>query len=179
MPVSRPSPDPAVRVQSRFSSLPRADSSAGPLHIRFLADDLLEGRVPGTNGHRIAARYREAQFRKLGLEPAGEQGGYHQAVPLLRGRTDPERSAMTLITAVGERPLEYGKDFIVSPLFTTDHDEVEGDVVFVGFAIAAPEVDYDDFAGVDLKGKIAVLHGRARLVSAQPAGLLLVRQHEV
>lgn len=127
-------------------------------HVRFLADDLLEGRGTGTRGHAIAARYLAAQLQALGFEPAGEQGTFLQAVPLLGMTVQPERCSLE----VGGSRLEYGREALVYPRAGSAEDDVSGELVFAGFGISAPEYGYDD-TPADLRGKIAVvLYGAPR-----------------
>src|SRR5216683_309438 len=117
-------------------------------HVRFLADDLLEGRRSGERGHAIAERYEA-----LGLRPAGERQGWLQEVRLRELRADPDRSSLSFGGGPALRPFE---DYL--PGADTDRTEVEIDapLVFVGYGVRAPELGYDDTAGVDLAGKVVV-----------------------
>src|SRR3989442_9568538 len=122
-------------------------------HVRFLADDLLEGRRSGERGHAIAERYVAAQFEALGLRPAGEGEGWLQEVRLRELRADPARSSLTM---AGGRPLRAFEDYLPGADATRSEVDIEGPLVFVGYGIHAPELSYDDTAGVDLAGKIVV-----------------------
>jgi hypothetical protein len=124
-------------------------------HIRFLADDLLEGRAPGTPGHAIAARYLAAQLQGLGVEPAGENGTWFQSVPFLAIRPALD-GALTIWSGTTPRDLNFGKDFLVSPSPRQPDQSVGGELVFSGRGVVAPAYRYDDVAP-DLKGKIAVV----------------------
>lgn len=126
-------------------------------HVRFLADDLLEGRGTGTRGHEIAARYVAAHFEAIGLAPAGDAGSYFQKVPLRRALAVPERSSLTLVGASGTRELAVGKECLLLPDATREQADAAGKVVYVGFGIAAPERQHDDYAGVDVRGKVVAL----------------------
>lgn len=128
-------------------------------HMRFLADDLLEGRGTATRGYDLAARYVATAFEALGLEPAGVGGGYLQPVPLLR-TTIVESDCSLVATRDGRRTeLRYGPDYFVGQVVEAD-SSVEAPVVFAGFGTTAPELGYDDYAGLDVRGKIvAVLVG--------------------
>src|SRR5262245_47363766 len=129
-------------------------------HMAFLADDLLEGRGTGRRGYEIAARYVAAQFEAMGLEP-GANGGWFQPVPLRRSELVRDGSAMEILGAAGERrPLRYGGDFVMRGEFRAS-TEVEAPVVFVGYGVTAPERGYDDYAGVDTRGKIVAYFGGA------------------
>lgn len=126
-------------------------------HVRFLADDLLEGRGTATRGHEIAAKYMAAQFEKLGLAPAGENGSYFQVVPLRQGRPDESKSSVTLVRGGKAETLTYRKDFITGADPGRADTSVEAAVVFVGDGVTAPEQNYDDYKGVDPKGKIVAM----------------------
>jgi hypothetical protein len=129
-------------------------------HMAFLADDLLEGRGTGTRGYEIAARYVAAQFEAMGLEP-GVNGGWFQPVPLRRSELIQDGSSMEIVGTDGERrPLRYGGEFLMGGDFRAS-TEVEAPVVFVGYGVTAPERGYDDYAGIDAKGKIVAYFGGA------------------
>src|SRR5260370_42274035 len=83
-------------------------------NMRFLADDLLEGRGTATRGHEIAAKFMATQFEALGLEPAGENGTYFQSVPLRSARTDETKTSLTLVRGGKEETLVFRKDYIIS-----------------------------------------------------------------
>jgi hypothetical protein len=122
--------------------------------MRFLADDLLEGRGAGTRGHEIAAKFMASEFEAMGLEPAGDKESYFQSVPLRAIDADQERTTLSLRRGGKEQVLIFGQDFIslVDPGRT--EVSVEAPVVYVGFGVTAAEQSYDDYAGIDAKGKI-------------------------
>jgi len=122
-------------------------------HVRFLADDLLEGRRSGERGHSIAERYVAAQFEALGLRPAGDRQGWLQGVRLREVRADPARSSLSIAGSPALRPFE---DYLPGADATRTEVEIEAPLVFVGYGVRAPELGYDDTAGVDLAGKIVV-----------------------
>jgi hypothetical protein len=122
--------------------------------MRFLADDALEGRKPGTRGFALAANYVQAQLEALGLKPAGENGTYRQAVPLRRWQVREGASSLAISRNGKEQPLAYGRQFILSPNPDLPTGDVNAPVVFVGYGVSAPELDYDDYAGIDVTGKI-------------------------
>ncbi len=135
-----------------------ADAAAARIraHIEFLADDLLEGRAAGSRGFDLAARYVATEFLALGLRPAGTDGWY-QPVELVEA---------TVVVPAGEFVIERdGRterlattvDFLPAADFTQEQSSVTAPVEFVGFGVSAPERGYDDFAGADLRGKIAVV----------------------
>ena len=127
--------------------------------MRYLADDKLEGRKPGTRGFELAAQYVEEQFKKLGFKPMGQGGTFRQKVPLRRAQVRDAGSTMVLTRQsdgiIGvEQPLTYGKNFVLSPQFSQATSTVSAPVVFVGFGVSAPELGYDDYANIDVTGKI-------------------------
>lgn len=129
-------------------------------HMGILANDSLRGRKPGTRGFAMAADYVVAQLKALGLQPAGENNTFRQNVPLRRWQVKESNSSLTLLTNGREQPLTYGKQFILNP--NPDHptSDVTAPVVFVGYGVSAPDLGYDDYKGVDVKGKlVAFLNG--------------------
>lgn len=139
----------------------------GPLHaegaqrieadLRFLADDLLEGRHTGSRGHALAARYLASRFRALGLAPGGEQGGYFQTVPLLRAVRERDGARLELIRGGRIQALAFGTEFLPGLVFDRGEFAVAAEAVFVGQAVYAPEFGIDHFADLDLHGKIAAV----------------------
>ena len=126
-------------------------------HIRFLADDLLEGRGPGTRGDQLAQRYIATHFEALGLKPAAGDGSWYQPVPLIGTKTHPPA---TIAFRKGGESLElkYSVDFMANagrPAKQLGFRDAE--VVFVGYGIIAPEYNWDDYKGVDLKGKVLLM----------------------
>jgi hypothetical protein len=126
-------------------------------HMAFLADDLLEGRATGKRGHEIAARYVAAQFEAMGLKPAGQGGTYFQRVPLREITVETDRCAVTISESDSRLQLKWGEDFVMRGSEVSPDVSVEAPVVFVGFGVRTPDGRYDDYAGVDVKGKIVAL----------------------
>jgi hypothetical protein len=126
-------------------------------HMRFLSDNLLEGRQTGSRGHEIAVQYVATELEAMGLAPAGVNGTWFQSVPLRKVDLVPEQSSFELVRDGKARTLVFGQDYIMdgNPL-ETDAD-VEAGAVFVGFGVSAPEFRYDDYAGVDVRGKVIVM----------------------
>jgi hypothetical protein len=125
-------------------------------HMTFLADDLLQGRDTGSEGHEIAARYVASQFQAAGLQPAGDSGSWFQRVPFVSA-TRGETSGMTLRTRRGEIQLTAGDDYRMSVDFLRENDSVEAPLVFAGFGVTAPELGHDDYRNIDVKGSIVVI----------------------
>lgn len=121
-------------------------------HTAFLADDLLEGRGPGTRGGRIAAGYIAAHFQRAGLQPP--PGGWYQPVPLVGWKPDPARVTLRFQTSGRTVPLRYPEQAVLWPVGGAASAGVAGDVVFVGHGVVAPEYDWDDFGTADLRGRI-------------------------
>jgi hypothetical protein len=119
-------------------------------HVEFLASDALEGRGTGARGGDLAAKYIAAQFERLGLEPAGDDGTWFERIPL-RGRR-----FTSSLAAVGGPALEAGSDFVGYLPGHDDSASVTGDVVFVGYGIMAPEAGWDDYHDADVRGKIVL-----------------------
>ncbi len=124
-------------------------------HIRFLSDDLLEGRGLGQPGHEIAARYIAAQFAGLGLQPAGTDGWF-QRINFIERSFSSERETMALTR--GEAVTEWvnGKDIVLSPGNVEGAETITALLVFVGYGLRDRSLGIDDFAGLDVKGKIVV-----------------------
>lgn len=123
-------------------------------HLRFLSSDLLEGRAPATRGGRLAAEYIAAQFLSLGLEPAGANGTYFQPVALV-GMTPQPTFAWGKAGAT--QSLAYRDAFVAWAERPEADVAADGDVVFVGYGIRAPEWQWDDYKGADLRGKILLM----------------------
>jgi len=129
-------------------------------HMRFLSDNLLQGRAPGTLGYDIAARYVATELEGMGLHP-GASGNWYQPVPLANAITDAAASSVVLTVNGKEQKLTDAKDYVLSTWFaspakgsTKAAADVSAPVVFVGFGVTAPDQKYDEFAGVDVNGKI-------------------------
>jgi Zn-dependent M28 family amino/carboxypeptidase len=123
-------------------------------HLRFLSSDLLEGRAPATRGGRLAAEYIAAQFQALGLEPMGANGTYFQPVALV-GMTP--RPTLQFIRRDAVDSLSYLDQFVAWGERPEADITASGEIVFVGYGIRAPEWQWDDFKGQDVKGKILLM----------------------
>ncbi|HKO59183.1 MAG TPA: M28 family metallopeptidase, partial [Thermoanaerobaculia bacterium] len=125
-------------------------------HIRFLADDALEGRETGARGYDVAAAYVAAKMMEVGLEPAGTGGEWFQPIRFRSAQLLPEKSAFTIRIGADTTNLEHRKDVLIRPYFADTTSEVSAPVVFAGFGISAPELKHDDYADLDVKGKIVL-----------------------
>jgi hypothetical protein len=135
-------------------------------HIRFLSDTLLQGRAPGTAGYDIAARYVATELEGMGLHPA-VSGKWYLPVPLEKAVTDEAASSFALTVNGKQQQLADAKDYMLSTWFASParkdskaESDVDAPLVFVGFGVTAPDQKYDDYAGVDVHGKIiATIYG--------------------
>ncbi len=136
------------------AALQTIDPDAIRAHIQFLADDLLEGRGTGTRGYDIAAKYMAAQFMALGLAPAGEDGTYFQNISLRETR--PVGDGATLVLKRGDQAVQLveSEHFVIGPDHLATRSGISAAVVFAGFGVTAPGLGYDDYAGLDVEGKI-------------------------
>ncbi|HEX8531583.1 MAG TPA: M28 family peptidase [Cytophagales bacterium] len=125
-------------------------------HVQYLADDRLRGRMPGTEGYQLAVDYVTGQLRDMGVAPAGENGTYLQRVRLRNARL-----AEGATLALGEAmPLAAGRDYVIFPNPRQAEVTLDAPVVFAGYGISAPALGYDDYAGLDARGKwVLVLRG--------------------
>lgn len=152
---------PGLRAAEPLKPADQRLNQALGAHVEFLADDLLEGRGTGSAGHELAARYVAAQFRQLGLQPGGESGDWFQTVPLIESQLVPDSARFELRAAGETQVLEHSLDYLAGSHFLETNVTVTAPLVFAGFGVRAPELNYDDFANVDLRGKIAVVLAKA------------------
>lgn len=143
---------------------PPNDTPAGQrieADVRALADDAMEGREAGTPGYDKAAEYVAKRFAEIGLAPAGDDGTWFQRVPLLKATLQAEGARLEIKRDGKTIALEFKDEFLPGANYNTPEAFVEAPAVFVGQGVHAPELGHDDFAGLDLRGKIAVLFGGA------------------
>jgi Zn-dependent M28 family amino/carboxypeptidase len=152
---------PAATKAAGFT--PSADAIKA--HMGFLADDLLEGREAGTRGYDIAARYVASQYALMHVKPAGDNGSYLQQVPLTAYRAANEGGVSYTGAGGKSGTLVFGEDYLPSAQARQAETSVTAPLVFVGYGIVAPERGRDDYAGLDVKGKIVVV------LSGAPSGL--------
>ncbi|HWW13980.1 MAG TPA: M28 family peptidase [Candidatus Dormibacteraeota bacterium] len=126
-------------------------------HVRYLSHDLLEGRGTGQRGGDIAAEYIATQFAEYGLKPAGDNGSYMQKVPLVGITTLPE-TKFSLVPKQGPamhlKPLE---EYVAYDQTQQLQSDVDVEIVYVGYGIEAPEYNWDDYKGVDVRGKVLLM----------------------
>ena len=158
-PAAAPSHEP-VSVQlpsAAFAAMQTINPEHIRWHVRFLSHDLLEGRGTGQRGSEIAAEYIATQFAEYGLKPAGDNGSYLQKVPLV-GITTLPVTRFSLVpkqgSAINLKPLD---DYVAYDQTQQTQSDVNADIVFVGYGIEAPEYNWDDYKGVDVRGKVLLM----------------------
>jgi Zn-dependent M28 family amino/carboxypeptidase len=143
------------------ASGPAVDDISGSevaAHLRFLSHDLLEGRAPSTRGGQLAAEYLASQLATLGYEPGGDNGTYFQNVSIVESVVDPSFTLTAALPgAQPGAPFTYLKDVVAFSGLQDPQVRVTGDVVFVGHGIVAPEYMWNDYEGIDVKGKVALI----------------------
>jgi len=138
-------------------AFPDIDGNAVLEHTKVLASDEFEGRAPGTRGEDLTVRYIEDQFRQAGLQPGNSDGTYVQAVPLVGITADPD-CALTFRIAGKELRLRFKDDVVPWTKRVVESVELQDSpAVFVGYGVQAPEFDWDDYKGMDLKGKTLIM----------------------
>ncbi len=150
----------ASALLSPFAAVPAAaeqhfDGRSWWQTVEVLADDRFQGRETGSAGERAAQDYMVRQLRALGIRAAGTQG-YFEPVPLETRSIDESRSSITLVRDGHDLPLTLGEEAFFSTRVALA-PSIEAPLVFVGYGLSVPERGYDDLAGLDLKGKIAVM----------------------
>lgn len=157
----QPTPTAPPIATEPYDAAAAADARRIEADVRFLADDLLEGREAGTRGYDLAALYVAQRMRATGLTPAGDggrgQASYYQRVPMLQSVRVAAGSALAIRRDGVETTLVYREQFLPAADFNAEAAEVEAPMVFVGQGVHAPALDHDDFAGIDVRGKVAVL----------------------
>lgn len=148
----------SVRLPSTaFAAMETIDPEHIRWHVRYLSDDLLEGRGTGQRGGDIAAEYMATQFAEYGLKPAGDNGSYLQKVPLVGITTLPE-TQFSLVpkqgTAMRLKPLD---EYVAYDQTQQPQSDVDAEIVYVGYGIDAPEFNWDDYKGADVRGKVLLM----------------------
>ena len=132
-------------------------------HIKFLSDDLLEGRGTGSRGGLLAAKYIASQFEALGLEPATPDRSYFQQVQMVGMKSDPT-NVLLVKSGNDEARFKFGDQFVAGSELEEAAINVLSDIIFVGYGVQAPEFNWDDYKGLDVRGKILLM-----LVNDPPA----------
>lgn len=156
----------APETPSAPAALPAPDASAIEAHMAYLASDDLEGREAGTPGFDLAADYVAGQFSAMGLAPAGGDGTFFQQINFKRSvRADEGRKFEVKDSTGNLLPFTEGVNAVVYNSLQETEADITAPAVFVGYGIVAPDLGRDDFAGLDLNGKVAVV------LSGTPPGI--------
>ena len=126
-------------------------------HIEFLADDLMRGRQPGSPGYNIAANYVSSQFTQMGLLPAGNGGSYFQQVPLRQAFLEPGSAELEFKRGKETIPLVFVEQFYMGPSLGSTASDLDAGLVFAGYGIESAELEHNDYANLDAKGKVVVI----------------------
>jgi Zn-dependent M28 family amino/carboxypeptidase len=145
----------ALAIFAASQTISHFDGQTWWNHIKVIADDKLEGRDTGSSGERAAQAYAVEQLKSAGAEPAGVNG-FYQPVKFVSRQIVEKDCSLTLIRDGKREPLTLGEDAIISTRVMPAR-EVEAPLVFVGYGLKVAEKNYDDFAGVDVRGKIIVI----------------------
>jgi Zn-dependent M28 family amino/carboxypeptidase len=137
----------AITQMPKFESAPMLD------HIKKLSSDEFEGRGPGTKGEELTVKYLEDAFKNIGLQPGNTDGSYIQKVPMV-GITATNTAPLTVSSAAARRTFKWKDEVVAWTKHVADGASIaDSDIIFAGYGVTAPEFDWDDFKGVDVKGK--------------------------
>jgi Zn-dependent M28 family amino/carboxypeptidase len=151
-----PAAAPAPATPPPYSFGPEVSAEDFAQHVRTLASDEFEGRAPGSNGEQLTVDYIKAQFARLGLKP-GNGDTYFQLVPMVETKADPATVAKIGVGG-SERTLAFGNDMVLGTRTGQEQVTVDAsEMVFVGYGVNAPEANWNDYAGLDVKGKTVVM----------------------
>jgi Zn-dependent M28 family amino/carboxypeptidase len=154
---TRSSADSAHLPSAAFAAMQKIDPERIRAHVRYLSNDLLEGRGTGQRGGDIAAEYIATQFALYDLKPAGDSGTYLQKVPMV-GITPAPETTFSLVSSKGAttdlKPLEQ---YVAYDQTQKPQSDVDAEIVYVGYGIEAPEYKWDDYKGTDVRGKVLLM----------------------
>jgi Zn-dependent M28 family amino/carboxypeptidase len=152
-----PEPEPATERRAAEMKAPTIDANLLLNHIKVLSSDEFEGRGPGSKGEELTVAYLTEQFKKAGLQPGNPDGTYVQKVPLV-GITPDANITLTLKKGGKQRSLKYPDDFVAWTKRVVDQAGLtDSELIFVGYGVVAPEFNWDDYKGLDVKGKTLVM----------------------
>ena len=151
----------AVNVAHDRVSMERAavaiNEAVYRMHVERLASDEFEGRAPGSAGERKTVEYLEREFLALGLQPV-DGASFRQPVPLVEITAVPAQTYLTVAARAGQVDLALGEDMVLNTRRVLPESAIlDSDLVFVGYGIVAPEYGWDDYAGLDMRGKTALI----------------------
>jgi Zn-dependent M28 family amino/carboxypeptidase len=145
----------AISPAQQTSPASHFDGNSWWSHVKFLADDSLEGRDTGSEGLRKAQAYAVEQLQKAGLEPAGSKG-FYQPMRFNQYQVDESKSSLVLVTGDQSQPLSFADDAYINTRSTRASVTLSAPLVFAGYGLQIPEKNLDELSGLDLKGKIVV-----------------------
>ncbi|HET6722864.1 MAG TPA: PA domain-containing protein, partial [Chitinophagaceae bacterium] len=146
-------------------AMDRIDTNMIRSHIVYLADDKLKGRLPGTEGYQMAVDYVIDQYKKIGLSPGGDNGGFRQKLVIRKSIVENSSAIAVLKDKTGNTDsLTFARDFAPAPHPIHKSTSAEGQLVFAGYGVEIPG-GYSDYSGIDVKGKIVIV------VAGAPDGL--------
>ena len=150
-PASASSKGPAITTMPKFDSAPILD------RIKAMSADEFEGRAPGTKGEELTVQYLEEEFKKLGLQPGNTDGTFVQKVPLV-GITGTNTRPLTIAGAGATKTFKWKDEVVAWTKHVADGAAIsDSEMIFAGYGVTAPEFNWDDFKGVDVKGKTIVV----------------------
>src|SRR5436309_1503502 len=159
-----PAPQASVAERTPIGQLPEIDIDAVLAHTKVLSSDEYEGRAPGTTGEELTVNYLVDQFKKIGLKPGNTDGTYVQKVPLVGITPDPKTSLLfrntgpSAASGTAARRLKFKDDVVAWTKHVADTASIDNsEVVFVGYGVVAPEYNWDDYKGLDVKGKTLIV----------------------
>jgi Zn-dependent M28 family amino/carboxypeptidase len=148
---------PISGADAPLSSMPAIDPNAILQHVKLISDDTFQGRAPGGPGEDLTVEYLQNQFKSMGLKPGNPDGTYVQKVPLV-GITGAEASPLTFSKGSQKLALRWKDDVVAWTKHVADRASIDrSEVVFCGYGVEAPEYGWDDFKGMDVRGKTIVV----------------------
>src|SRR5437867_5123641 len=152
------SADPSIQIPIvAINAMQQIDPERIRAHMRFLSHDLLEGRGTGQRGGDIAAEYIATQFALDGLQPAGDNGTFLQKVPIVGVTPDPATTFSLVGSSGPAKDLKPLTEYVAYNETQQPESDVDAGIVYVGYGIEAPEYDWDDYKGADVKGKVLLM----------------------
>jgi len=152
------SADPSIQIPGvAINAMQKIDPERIRAHVRFLSHDLLEGRGTGQRGGDIAAEYIATQFALDGLQPAGDNGTFLQKVPIVGVAPDPATTFSLVGSSGPAKDLKPLTEYVAYNETQQPESDVDAEIVYVGYGIEAPEYDWDDYKGADVKGKVLLM----------------------
>jgi Zn-dependent M28 family amino/carboxypeptidase len=147
----------AANMQAGHAFGPEISAEDFSAHVRVLASDEFGGRKPGSEGEEKTVNYLRTQFQRLGLEP-GNNGSYFQTVPMIETNADLAQTSMSWKVGDKVDAMKFGDDMVLGTRRGVADEHIDdAPVVFVGYGVNAPEADWNDYAGIDVKGKVVVM----------------------